>query len=119
MKLQATYYIHVLFKLFALWKYLFSLKLCCLLMCFRPEVIECLSGEVRQAVVKETDHKISENCRAQLKVEKLRQVTFEICEHPGGTRVQAWTWILNSSVGIVYWYSHVSFGKYMLFSNKN
>ena len=41
---------------------------------FRPEVIECLSGEVRQAIVGEKDHKISEECRAQLHVEKMRQV---------------------------------------------
>ena len=41
---------------------------------FRPDVIECLSGEVRKAIVGEKDHKISEECRAQLDVEKMRQV---------------------------------------------
>jgi hypothetical protein len=45
----------------------------CFIHC-RPEVIECLSGEVRKAVVGENDHKISEECRKQLRVEKLRQV---------------------------------------------
>ncbi|CAB3991054.1 Golgi apparatus 1, partial, partial [Paramuricea clavata] len=39
----------------------------------KPEVIECLSGEVRKAIFGEKDHKISEECRAQLHVEKIRQ----------------------------------------------
>lgn len=44
---------------------------------FRPEVIDCLSSAVRKAIVKEDEHKISEECRAQLHVEKLRQVCGE------------------------------------------
>ena len=39
----------------------------------KPEVIECLSGEIRKAIVGDADHKISEECREQLHVEKLRQ----------------------------------------------
>ena len=42
----------------------------------RPDVIECLSTEVRKAIVDDTGHKISDECRSQLQVEKLRQVEY-------------------------------------------
>ncbi|XP_028417927.1 Golgi apparatus protein 1-like [Dendronephthya gigantea] len=39
----------------------------------KPDVIACLSGEVRKAVIGDADHKISQECREQLTIEKLRQ----------------------------------------------
>ena len=38
--------------------------------------MECLSTEVRKAIVNDAGHKISDECRSQLQVEKLRQVEY-------------------------------------------
>jgi hypothetical protein len=85
----------------------------CFIHC-RPEVIECLSGEVRKAVVGDNDHKISEECRKQLRVEKLRQVrmlAFLRPSPPHPTPLSPLssiiTSIISSNVPLVIYYCNV------------
>ena len=39
-------------------------------------MVKCLSKAVRDAVVKSTEHKVSEECRKQLRVEKMEIVSY-------------------------------------------
>ena len=41
----------------------------------RHDIIKCLSEKVRDAVVSESAHKISDQCRKQLRIERFEEVS--------------------------------------------